>query len=177
MTQLKINFLTFLFWSTFITLAVFTPLTVRAGSIPQTPDSILVNYATQDNNLILMLSTRPPISGCGKIANLPIGGGFDGRAIDLHVGPYDFTPAPSGTRGSACGPTYKVSIGRVSVPISDLIDKNITHIRLWSGTQLDTLLITLNKEKISLSQINGVGFFRLGDEKPNVPDAFNNLAQ
>lgn len=156
---------------------LLAPRMAFAVSIPQTPDSIWVDYAIQDSNLILMLATRPPISGCGTIKNLPIGGGFDTEAIDLYVGPYDFTPAPSGTRGAACGPTYKISIGRVSVPFTDIIEKKITRIRLWSGTQLDTFLIGTNEAGISLSQINGAGFFRLGTQKPKVPDAFNRLGQ
>lgn len=156
---------------------LFGSHTVNARpGIPQTPTSILVNYALQNNELILMMATRPPISGCGKISNLPIGGGFDTGAIDLHVGAYVFTPARYDTRGPACGPTYKMSMARVSVPLGDLESKQITRIRLWSGNDLDTFLITSDGTHLSLSQIPGAGFFKLGSYLLQVPDSFNRLA-
>ncbi len=144
--------------------------------IPQTPQSILVNYAVQNKELILMLSTRPPISGCGKISNLPIGGGFDTNAIDLQVGAYTFTPAKYNVHGPACGPTYKMSIARVAIPLADLESKKINRIRLWSGTNLDTFLITNDDSHLTLSQIPGARFFKLGNYLLQVPDSFKRLA-
>ena len=146
-----------------------------AGPIPQTPDNIQVDYAVENNQLVLMLATRPPISGCGKISNLPIRGDFDRDAVDLTVGPYAFIPAPSGTRGRACGPAYKVSVGRVSIPLAEITGREISRIRLWSGTQMDAFAISVQEGTLNLDQIEGAGFFKLGQRKTTVPESFTRL--
>jgi hypothetical protein len=154
----------------------WTPYAHARPDILQTPTSVQVDYAIQNNNLVLMLATRPPISGCGKISNLPVSARYDSNSIDLYLGPYVFTPAKYDVRGAACGPTYKISIARVSVPLIDLKSKDINRIRLWSDTKLDTFLITNDDSSPTLSQISGAGFFKLGNYLLQVPPSFNRLA-
>ena len=138
----------------------------------QIPTHVTVDYAVaKDGALHLIMNTTPPLTGCGKMSDLPVMVRPDFEAVDVVIDQYYFV-RPVGTNASKeCGPTYKVATAHATVEAQDIAANDIKRIRFWYKQTLDTVLIQPagRPGDVILTPLGTPKIFSLGKKRSSVP--------
>jgi hypothetical protein len=142
----------------------------HAGEVPQTPQSITLDYAVgPDGTLYMMMKSFPAITGCGSFTEWPMNATADYESIDLRLGGYAFVHPDGTTDKKSCGTGYKAASANIAFSPDEI--KTTKRIRLWYGDTLDTLVLqrAATQDGLTLAPVGTPKLFKMGKKLGEVP--------
>lgn len=151
--------------------ATVAPLgTALAAEVPQTPQSITLDYAvSKDGTLYMMMQSSPAITGCGSFTEWPMAATADYESIDLRLGKYAFVHPDGTVDKKSCGTGYKAASANISFSPDET--KDIKRIRLWYGDQVDTIVFQRGgtPDGLTLGAVGTAKMFKIGKKLGEAP--------